>query len=55
MFQHDKPEHSLFASQSYQILSLSCPNFHPEGTALTSEKNKHKVLRHVELSNTKAA
>jgi hypothetical protein len=40
MFQHDKPEHSLFASQMYQMLSFSCLNFHPEGTSTSSEKNK---------------
>lgn len=54
MFQHDKPERSLFASQTYQMLSFSCLNFHPEGTSLNSEKiNKHEVLKHMELSNTK--
>ena len=40
MFQHDKPECSLFASQMYQMPSFSCLNFHPEGTSLNSEKNK---------------
>jgi hypothetical protein len=56
MFQQDKPERSLFASQMYQMLSFSCLNFHPEGTSTSSEKiNKHDVLKHVGLSNTKAA
>lgn len=38
MFKNDTPERSLSASQTYQMLSFSCLNFHPEGTSLNSEK-----------------
>ena len=41
-FQHDRPERSLFSSQTYQMLYFSCLNFHPEGTALNSEKKGKK-------------